>query len=170
MAITVNIPATIDVVDGEGGAATATINADLRQQPNAGGFFSAQVPVSAITAIAAPAAPTLGTATSGALGAANLVAKTTYVGAFGETLPSAESAQAVGANHVLTVASPGALTGATGYNVYVGTVTGQETKQNATPIPIGTNWQEPDTGLVAGAALPTSGALTSGPCTLTITQ
>ncbi len=72
----------------------------------------------------------------------------------GETLASTEASLAVAANHVLTVQSPPAIAGATGWNVYLSTATGTETKQNAAPIAIGTNFQEPNTGLIAGAALP----------------
>ena len=111
------------------------------------------------TGVAAPAAPTLSQATIGALGAATYYAKVTYVTACGETTPSAESSFAVTANHVLKVASPAASSPASalGWNVYVSTASGVQTKQNATPIAIGSNWQEPNpTGLIGGAAPPTS--------------
>lgn len=104
--------------------------------------------------LAAPAAPTLGSSAAGALGGATYYAKATYLNSKGETLPSAEHSFAVSASHVLTVASPAALTGATGWNVYVSTTAGTETLQNASPIAIGTNYTEPTSGLVTGAALP----------------
>jgi len=104
--------------------------------------------------LAPPAAPTLGSVAAGALAGATYFSKITYVNVNGETLASTEASLAVAANHVLTVQSPPAIAGATGWNVYLSTATGTETKQNATPIAIGTNFQEPNTGLIAGAALP----------------
>jgi len=100
-----------------------------------------------------PAAPTLSQVVSGALAATTYFVKVTYTNALGESLPSDESSLAVLINNVLVVTSPSAATGMTGYNVYASTATGTETKQ-AGPINLGTNWQEPNTGLVAGAALP----------------
>lgn len=114
-------------------------------------------------ALSPPATPTTGSTAGGAIGATTYFVKTTYVtgGApqtanIFETLPSAEKSQAVGANNVLTVTSPAANAQATGYNVYVSTTTGLEQLQNATPIPIGTGWTEPVTGLIAGASVPSS--------------
>lgn len=85
----------------------------------------------------------------------------TYVNAKGETLQSNEQSLLVNANNVLAVASPLAedmplVSGdaATGWNVYVGTASGNETKQNGAAINIGTNWQEPNTGLIAGVVPP----------------
>lgn len=102
-----------------------------------------------------PAAPTTSTSSAGLLAGVTAYVKTTYVGGFGETEPSGETSQVVASNHVLVVTSPAAATGATGYNVYVGTAAGTETLQNASPIAIGTNWTEPVTGLVAGTTPPT---------------
>lgn len=106
--------------------------------------------------LAPPAVPVLGSVASGALGSATYFVKTTYVNSKGETLASSEVSLAVAASHVLTVASPASYVGATGWNVYVSTTTGTETKQNASPISLGTGYQEPNTGLIAGAALPSS--------------
>ena len=69
-------------------------------------------------------------------------------------MPSSEANLAVSANYELQVASPAILAGAAGWNVYVSTSTGNETKQNTSPIAIGTAWTEPSTGLIAGSALP----------------
>lgn len=104
--------------------------------------------------LTAPAAPSLSSVASGALAGATYFAKSTYVTNSGETLSSAESSLAVAANHVVGVASPAAATGAIGWNSYLGTSSGAETKQNATPIAIGTAFQEPNTGLIVGANLP----------------
>ncbi|NMV36769.1 hypothetical protein [Ralstonia insidiosa] len=109
-----------------------------------------------IAPIASPGAPALSSSVAGALAATTYYVKYTLSTAVGETLPSAESSLAVPANSVLVGQSPAAQNGVTGYNVYVGTTTGNETKQNSTPIAIGTNWTEPTTGLIAGAALPTA--------------
>ena len=103
-----------------------------------------------------PAAPTLSSVAAGTLAATTYYVKTTYVNAAGETLPSAEANLAVAADYVLSVASPPATSGASGWNVFVSTATGTETLQNSSPIAIGTAWQEPTTGLVAGSALPTT--------------
>ncbi len=106
--------------------------------------------------VGTPPAPVLSAVVAGSLAAATYYAKITYVDAFGETLPSAETSLAVAANSVPSVASPAASGDATGYNVYLSTATGTETKQNATPIAIGTAWTAPATGLIAGAALPSA--------------
>src|SRR5579859_6965822 len=66
------------------------------------------------------------------------------------------------ANTVLHVATPSipfnqTSTGITysSYNVYVGTAEGSETKQNVSPIAIGTDWQEPTSGLTTnGGGVP----------------
>lgn len=113
---------------------------------------------------ATPAAPALSQTASGAQGARNYFVKVTLVTLFGESKPSAESSLAIGANNVLVVAAPGssgALPGVLGYNVYVSTLTGIETKQNANPIALGAAWQEPNTGLIAGTALPAGMSLMS---------
>ncbi len=103
-----------------------------------------------------PAAPTLSSVAAGTLAATTYYVKITYVNAAGETLPSAEASLAVAADYVLSVASPAATSGASGWNVFVSTATGTETLQNSSPIAIGTAWQEPTTGLIAGSALPTT--------------
>lgn len=110
--------------------------------------------------ISAPvAAPILSQAAGGALAATTYYVKITYVNLMGETIASIESSLAVLINSVLVVAAPPALGSAIGWNVYVsntgGGGSGTETKQNgSTPIAIGTAWNEPTSGLVAGSALP----------------
>ena len=103
---------------------------------------------------AAAAAPVLSSSAGGALGARTYYSKITLVTPAGEVKPSAESNLALVANTLLNVASPTFALGVTGWNVYVSTATGTETKQNSTPIAIGTAWVEPTSGLIAGAALP----------------
>lgn len=113
--------------------------------------------------IAPPAAATLSNVVSGALGAVTNYVKLTFVGGPGESLPSAEASLACPAGSVVSVASPATTDyRVTGYNVYVSTATGTETKQNATPVPIGTAWQEPASGLIAGAAVPVADTTAGG--------
>ena len=109
-------------------------------------------------------------------------ARISYVSALGETYASRRSFLSVSAGRLLVVDSPIPEAGAEAYNVYVGIVRGKlvikgatntgplnggalngtgsflqgtaETKQNVAPIPIGTNWTEPPTGLVNGPRLP----------------
>lgn len=114
-----------------------------------------------------PAAPTLGSVASGALAATTYFVVITYTNANGETLASTEASLAVAVNRVLTVTSPPASFSATGWNVYIsntaGGGSGHETKQNATPIAIGTTFQEPNTGLVVGASPPAVNTASDGP-------
>lgn len=105
----------------------------------------------------APAGPTLGHTSGGSLSAATYYVVVTYVSASGESVASTESSLAVSAANLLTINSPAARTGATGYNVYVATASGQETQQNTTPISLGTNWTESTGGLVAGSLPPVNG-------------
>jgi len=120
--------------------------------------------------LGAPAASALSTTAGGTLAATTYFVRTTYVTPAGETTAAAETSLAAALDTVLNVASPpaagaGAQT-ATGWNVYVSTATGTETKQNASPIAIGTAWVEPIGGLIAGSALPsadtTGGGLPQG--------
>lgn len=129
----------------------------------AGTVSGTTVPITCnTTGLSAPAATgLLSQVAGGTIAATTYFVKITYVNANGETLGGTEASLAVSLNNLLVVASPpqsgaGSLA-ATGYNVYVSTTTGTETKQNgSTPIPIGVSWTEPTTGLVAGAALPSA--------------
>jgi hypothetical protein len=108
--------------------------------------LSDSVPPYIIDDSTAPAAPTLSSKASGSLGAATYYARVVYTG---YASPSGESSLAVAANYVLVVdspAAPPAPLNATTYDVYVGTASGQETKQNTTPVNIGSNWTMPDSG------------------------
>jgi hypothetical protein len=102
-----------------------------------------------------PIAPTLGQVAGGTIAAASYYARITYVTSQGETAVSGESFLQVKANNLLQVTSPAIdpLNLATGWNVYVSNGAGTETLQ-ASGIAIGTNWTEPSSGLVAGAAMP----------------
>jgi len=104
--------------------------------------------------IAAPAAPSLSQVAGGSLAATSYYAVITYVSPSGETTPSSEASLAVAANSLLQAAPPPASGNATGWNIYVGTASGAETKQNTLPVAFGTPWIEPASGLVTGAAPP----------------
>lgn len=111
-----------------------------------------------------PVTPVLGQAAQGSLAATTYYVKTTFVNSVGETLASTEASLAVSASNVLQVTAPDPIVNATGWNVYVSTATGTETKQNASPLTFGTIWTEPTTGLIAGSALPTNN--TTALCTV----
>jgi hypothetical protein len=104
--------------------------------------------------VAAPAASSLSPVGLGSLAATTYFVVVTYLTASGETAASGAASLALAANQVLSVASPAAVGGATGWNVYVSTAAGTETQQNASPLAVGTAWQEPTSGLVAGASPP----------------
>ncbi|OYV52109.1 MAG: hypothetical protein B7X10_00255 [Burkholderiales bacterium 21-58-4] len=106
--------------------------------------------------INAPAAPVLSSVSGGTLAGTTYYARVTYVTPVGETNAGAEASFAVAANNLLNVTSPPQVNAAYGWNVYVSTATGTETKQNATPIALGAAWTEPTSGLISGAALPAS--------------
>ncbi|HXP29701.1 MAG TPA: phage tail protein [Stellaceae bacterium] len=108
----------------------------------------------AVAGYAYAPAPVLSSTAGGALAAATYYARATYVFASGEGPPSPEESAAVAASELLTAASPAAQAGATGWNLYVGTVAGGETKQNSSAIAIGASWAEPTAGLVAGSPPP----------------
>lgn len=128
----------------------AALQAWITDNPRA--FYGYTVPANWDT-IPAPASPTLASTAGGTLAATTYYVRIAYVSAAGTIgLLSAEETQAVAADNLLTIDSPPALLGATDYNVYVSDATGTETLQNTAPIPIGTNWTEPTTGLIAGTA------------------
>ena len=101
-----------------------------------------------------PASPSLSSVAGGTLGATTYYVKTTYIINGVESFAAIESSQSVSADYLLKVASPVTVAGATGWNVYISTSAGAETKQNSSPIAIGTAWTEPTSGLVSGAAVP----------------
>jgi hypothetical protein len=102
--------------------------------------------------IAPPPAPSLSALAGGSLDGRTYYAATSYVSPSGETTPSAATTLALAANELAQAASPDAAGNAIGWNLYAGTASGTTTRQNATPIALGTDWSEPPSGLVAGAA------------------
>ena len=108
------------------------------------------------TQIAAPSAPILSQTAAGTIAPTTYYVKVTYINEYGsETSASAESSLLVSDSNLLVVSSPSVLSGATGWNVYVGTSPGSETLQNNVPYAIGSDWTESTSGLATGAALPT---------------
>jgi YD repeat-containing protein len=106
----------------------------------------------------APAAPTLSQTSGGTMPATTYYVKIAYVFGGPAGPSSAESSLAVSANKLLQVGSPASASGATGYNVYVATASGNEILQNTSPVALGTTWTEPTSGLVTG----TTPALNNG--------
>ena len=106
--------------------------------------------------IAPPAAPALTQVVGGALPAAKLVVRVSYVTLSGETAAGVRSDLSVGSGALLSVASPpfDPKGLATGWNVYAGMLGGSETLQNSTPISIGDSWVQPETGLIKGSEVP----------------
>jgi hypothetical protein len=81
--------------------------------------------------------------------------KVTWTNAAGETVASAEFTFQVPANSVGKITAPAVFPpGVTGVNVYASATTGTETKQGVIAA-AGGNFQEPNTGFIVGAALPT---------------
>ena len=103
-----------------------------------------------------PPAPTLSSTSGGSIAATDYYVRITYLFSSGEGPPSPEDSLSIAANNLLSVTSPVAQTGATGWNVYVGTSSGAETKQNSSAIAIGTGWTEPTSGLISGTSPPPS--------------
>ena len=83
-------------------------------------------------------------------GPATYYVKITYTGPGGESQFSSESSLFVANQDALVVNSPAAASGATGWNVYVSTTSGQEVLQNTSgPMSIGSNWTENFSGGVS---------------------
>ncbi|MGH9554540.1 MAG: IPT/TIG domain-containing protein, partial [Terriglobales bacterium] len=109
---------------------------------------------------------------AGALPARTYFVQYTYNRGTGQTLASAEQQVSLAAGNLLRVNSPPAQVDIDGYHVYISTTTNTETRQDTVTIPIGTAFTEPSTGLIAGAARPTSSACgnSAQDVNLTLTQ
>lgn len=104
----------------------------------------------------------LGQSAGGTLAATTYYVRSTFTGYSGETTAAPETSLAVAVNNVLVVAPPASPPAwATGWKVYASTTPGTETLQ-ATLSGFGANWTEPTTGLVAGAALPSTNTAVQG--------
>lgn len=145
----------------------STLAFQLGRRLKAGGFiepvfapnivydvYVAGVPVPGV-GLAAPSAPALSDVAGGAIGATTYFVKVTLATPSGESSISSESSRAVGANRLLRVTAPAGAGAAFGWNVYVSTTTNTETRQNSSPIALGTAWTEPTTGLISGVVTPT---------------
>ena len=107
-----------------------------------------------------PSAPTVTATTgTGSLAAATYYTVVTYVNTLGETVASPETQTVLSATGEIVVTSPAASGDATGYNVYISTSTGTETKQNSAAVAIGTNYTQ-STALIAGAVAPAASTAT----------
>lgn len=95
--------------------------------------------------------PTTGT---GTLGAGTYYVRNTYISIAGESLGSFETSVVLSATGEITVDSPPPRQGATGWNCYISSSVGTETRQGGGGISIGTNYTQSAT-LSAGSALPT---------------
>ncbi len=109
-----------------------------------------------LTAAAVPTNGALSQVAGGTIAGTTYFVKSTWVLATGETDTATETSLAVSADNLLVVAAPAsAPANAIGWNVYVSTATGTETRQNgSTPIALGTAWTLPTTGLVSGTGAP----------------
>ena len=112
--------------------------------------------------VPAPPVPALTTDSSGTLLSGTIYVVVTYVSAFGETQPSPEtSVVVVGPTGSVSVPSPAAAPGATGFNVYAASVSGGETLQNGSPVAIGTPFVL--TTLDIGGVIPSSSNTAGSP-------
>ena len=151
------MPSSVALGDIWYGSAANTVSA-------LGGYIA--TPTNAVltstpTTLTPPTNGALTATAGGTLAAITYYVESTWVNANGETVGSTETSLAVAADNVLNVAAPAsAPASATGWNVYVSAATGTETKQNTSAIALGTAWVEPTTGLIAGAALPTTNTAT----------
>jgi hypothetical protein len=129
----------------------------------AGKLLTATTPIPSQTlSVTAPGAPKIAGSSSGSPPAGTYYAQVTYVTSLGETLPSPETAPyqvptsgLAGLTISLAQSSPPqGGPNVTGYNVYVATSPGNETRQNQVPLTLGAVWTLPNTGLVAGGLPP----------------
>lgn len=100
-------------------------------------------------------APAVADVVSGALAQHTVIAAYTLVTDSGtETLISQKTTHVVPVNNVGKITSPVFVAGAIGWNCYCGDGTTRLAKQNDEPIEFGTDFQEPDTGIVDDPGLP----------------
>jgi hypothetical protein len=131
-----------------------------------------------------PPAPTLSSRSGGTLTSKQYGVWLSYVTPLGETLVGPPSTLTVPLDYLLVVGTPPPMSGADDYDIYASVLStnpakftaglnsmpvngfslngtnkfggSPPTRQNAFPIPIGTNWTEPISGLVVGAPLPSA--------------
>jgi len=103
-----------------------------------------------------PVVPGTGTTTSGSKAGRTYYVTVTYVTAGGQSIASEEVTQVVPTNDLLTVTALAALQGATGWNVYYHTVSGEGKLQNASPLTLGANHTETTGSLNDGTTAPSA--------------
>ena len=134
-----------------------------------------------VGSLASPPAPSLSSVLGGALPATHYSVRESYLSPVGETLAGPASGLSVAANHLLIAQSPPPEVGAVSYNLYLSKLAGNIlagvnalpvnaaavngfsapgnigfARQNASPIAIGTAWDEPPFGWIPGPPLPSS--------------
>jgi hypothetical protein len=140
-----------------------------------GKTLTATRPVPAQTlSVPAPSAPKMA-AGPGTHASGTYYAQVTYVTSLGETLPSIEASYPIpssgGQGVTISPAQSNPPQGAPyamGYNVYVSDQPGKETRQNQQPLPLGSVWTMPSTGLLATGGVPPG--TNSGPYATTLPQ
>jgi hypothetical protein len=104
-------------------------------------------------AISRPDQPVLDWVTS-SHGSMALFVRMTWLGADGsESAGSQEQAISVPANNALRVTPATAPAGVNGWNAYVGTTSGEVTRQNMAPLEVGAPWVLPPEGLSTGESI-----------------
>lgn len=135
------IPASASVYSVTGGNGITVTNPYSNPVVSlAGGTTPNQLYGVTLLPIAAPSPTALSQTAGGTNAATTYYVKETYTNANGETTASTEASLAVSANNYLVVASPPTIANATGWNVYISTATAIETKQNSSPVVIGTSF------------------------------
>ncbi len=124
-----------------------------------GRTFTSTVPLptpNPTTNIAAPDHPSLHGVALAGTPAATYFVRLTFVTSAGESAVSAESQKSLPANQGISVDAPGGGSAPTptGYNVYVATASGAETRQNPKPVLMGNSWQMTNPSLLVGAPPP----------------
>jgi hypothetical protein len=102
----------------------------------------------------APAVPLLSSTAGGSIAQKTYYGKITLFFPEGEGPPSGEASLTVAADNLLVVDSPDAQSEAWGWRFYGSTTSGTEVLQTPYPIPFGTAWTLPTSGLVTGTASP----------------
>lgn len=117
--------------------------------------FAAASERASVVSIADPSSgPTFGFITEGALPSRVLAGGYTYVTESGsQTLLSPLTSVTVPVNNLAKMVSPAFVAGAIGWYPYMGS-TGRAALQAQAPIPFGTDWIEPDTGVIDDPGLP----------------
>lgn len=104
------------------------------------GQYQPQGGQESFTVLAQPGAPALSETPGGTGAGGPVYVQITAVANGMESAASPEATFTTSADNYLVVASIAGITGATGYNVYIGTASGQEVLINTSPIPVGTNY------------------------------